>query len=299
MSLLSETRIPACEGPRPAPRPIDFQMPEGAWDTHFHVFGPTSVFPYSERRLYTPPDAPYEDYVALMDALGIARGVCVHPNLHGSDNSVTLDTVQRSEGRLLGIIKPHGDVTLPELRAMKAQGVCGVRFAFNPQHGSGELDMTLFERMSEWCRELDWCVNLHFAPEALDSLSDRLARADTPIIIDHFGRVDAAKGVDQPHFNALLDLAKLDHVWVKLTGADRITRTGAPYDDVVPFAEALVKACPDRLLWGSDWPHSGYFDPARMPDDGELLNLVARFAPDAAMRRRILVDNPLRLFGNA
>jgi predicted TIM-barrel fold metal-dependent hydrolase len=299
VSLLKETSIPACEGPHLTRKRVDFQMPEGAWDTHFHVFGPASIFPYAEQRLYTPPDSPYEDYLALMDALGIARGVCVQPNVHGSDNSVTMDTVERSEGRLLGIIKPHRDMSFPELRAMKAQGACGVRFAFNPQHGSGELDLELFERMSAWCQQLDWCVNLHFAPTALDSLAERLARADTPILIDHLGRIDTAKGVDQPHFQTLVDLAKLDHVWVKLTGADRITRTGVPYDDVVPFVDALAKASPDRLIWGTDWPHSGYFDPAQMPDDGELLNLVGRFAPDAALRQKILVDNPLRLFGKA
>ncbi|AOR81327.1 4-sulfomuconolactone hydrolase [Novosphingobium resinovorum] len=298
-TLFEATTIPICEGPRDQTAEILFEMPPGAWDTHFHVFGPVSSFPYAEHRLYSPPESPLEDYLVLMEALGIERGVCVHPNVHGADNSVTLDAVARSDGRLLAVIKPHHEMTFVQLRDMKAQGVCGVRFAFNPQHGSGELDTRLFERMLDWCRDLGWCVKLHFAPAALDGLAERLARVDIPIIIDHFGRVDTAQGVDQPHFLRLLDLAKLDHVWIKLTGADRISGSGAPYDDVVPFAHALADVAPDRLLWGSDWPHSGYFDPKHIPNDGDLLNLLARFAPDAELRRKILVDNPQRLFGAA
>ncbi len=289
--------IPPCQGPRARSAPISFAIPKGAWDTHLHVFGPTAVFPYAEKRPYTPPDSPLEDYLALMERLGIERGVCVHPNVHGIDNSVTIDAVERSDRRLLGIIKPHRDMTFTELRDLKTRGVRGVRFAFNPQHGSGALDTELFERMHGWCRELDWCIDMHFAPDALEGLCDLIAGAETPIIIDHFGRVETAAGVNQLPFKILRDLATLDHVWIKLTGADRISHSGVPYDDVVPFAHALSEIAPDRLLWGSDWPHSGYFDPKRMPDDGDLLNLVARFAPDVALRHKILVDNPARLFG--
>ena len=271
-------------------------MPKGAWDTHFHVFGPADRFPYAKQRKYTPPDSPFEDYVRLMAHLGIERAVCVHPNLHGPDNAVTFDAVERSDGSVLAIVKVDRDIDLAQLRAMKRKGACGVRFAFNPAHGSGELDIELFERVVGWCDELDWCVNLHFAASALAGLAERLTRLAVPTIIDHFARIDPGNGIDQPDFRILLDLMKLPHMWMKLTGADRITRNGPPYHDVVPFARALISVAPDRVIWGTDWPHSGYFEASRMPNDGALANLLPDYAPLAAQRQAILVDNPSRLF---
>lgn len=273
-----------------------FKMPKGSWDTHFHVFGPTNRFPFAEKRKYTPPESPFEDYVRLMQQLGIERAVCVHPNLHGSDNAVTFDAVARSNGRFLAIVKVDRDVTIARLREMKRKGTCGVRFAFNPEHGSGELDTELFERVVGWCGELDWCVNLHFAASALKGLAERLSKLTIPTIIDHFARIDTSKGTDQPDFRILLELMKLPHMWVKLTGADRITKMGPPYRDVVPFARSLIEVAPDRLVWGTDWPHSGYFDATRTPNDGDLANLLHDLAPSAELRQRILVDNPSRLF---
>ena len=288
---------PKCLGPQHHINPLRFVMPPGSWDTHFHVFGPTTKYPYSETRKYTPPDSPFEEYVKLMLALGIERGVCVHPNIHGPDDSVTLDAVERSEGRFLAIVKIAPDVTLPQLKEMKKKGACGVRFAFNPEHGSGELDTALFDRVVQWCGELDWCVNLHFASSAIHSLAERLSQLTIPTLIDHFGRVHPTKGVDQPDFKTLVDLMRLPHMWVKLTGADRISRNSPSYQDVVPLARTLVDVAPDRVIWGTDWPHSGYFDVKRMPNDGDLTNLLLDFAPSEEQRRRILVDNPSRLFG--
>lgn len=288
--------IPRCEGPDPYPDPPGFTPPPGTCDTHFHVFGPSDRFPYAAGRKYTPPDSPLEDYFILMERLGIERGVVVHPNLHGSDNAVTLDAIARSDGRFLGIVKLDASSTFEDLRHLNALGVRGVRFAFNPQHG-GTFDSELFDRTAGWCARLGWQIELHSAPEDLVGLAERLARADNPIVIDHFGRVDVSLGLRQEPFRTLLDLAKEPHVWVKLTGADRITRAGPPYDDIVPFARALIEVAPDRMVWGTDWPHSAYFDPARMPNDGALMNLMAAFAPDSDVRDRILADNAARLFG--
>jgi predicted TIM-barrel fold metal-dependent hydrolase len=130
----------------------------------------------------------------------------------------------------------------------------------------------------------------------LPALAETISRMPVPVVIDHMARIDPAKGLEQPPCQVLVELARLDHVWVKLTGADRITRAGPPYTDVVPFAQALLDAAPDRMIWGTDWPHSGYFDAARMPDDVALVELTRTFAPDAQLHRRLLVDNPRRLF---
>jgi len=288
--------IPGCAGPDPRPDPPAFTPPPGACDAHFHVFGPSDRFPFAPDRRYTPPDSPLEDYLVLMEKLGIERGVVVHPNLHGSDNAVTLDAVARSDGRFLAIVGIDASAGFEDLKRLDALGARGVRFAFNPQHG-GAFDSGLFDRAAGWCARLGWQIEIHSAPEALAGLAERLARADVPVVIDHFGRVDVSLGLDQEPFRVLLDLAGERHVWVKLTGADRISAAGPPYGDVVPFARALVDAAPDRVVWGTDWPHSAYFDPLRMPNDGALLNLLQAFAPDPAARDGILAGNAARLFG--
>lgn len=287
--------------PKPCLGPVDEaskptrRLPPGTWDTHFHVFGPLDRFPYAGTRKYTPPPAPLEAYVALAERLRISRGVCVHPNVHGPDNAVTLDALARSNGRLLGIVKASERLSLAQLRDLDTAGVRGVRFAFNPQHG-GELDPRLLDRFESWAEELRWCIDFHMAPEDLEPLVPRLSKLGVPLVIDHFARIDPAQGVDQRPFRVLLELVAHDHVWVKLSGADRISRTGPPYCDVVPFAHALIAAAPTRVVWGTDWPHSGYFEPDRMPRDAALADLVFDFAPREADRMRLLVENPQALF---
>jgi predicted TIM-barrel fold metal-dependent hydrolase len=231
----------------------------------------------------------------LAERLGISRAVCVHPNVHGPDNAVTLDALQRSNGRFLGIIKAAERLSLAELREMDAAGVRGVRFAFNAQHG-GELDAALLDRFATWAEELRWCIDFHMAPEDLEPLAPRLSKIAAPLVIDHFARVDPAKGLAQRPFRVLLDLVAQDHVWVKLSGADRISHAGPPYGDVIPFARALIAAAPTRVVWGTDWPHSGYFDSNRMPRDAALADRVFDFAPLEEDRIRLLVDNPSALF---
>jgi predicted TIM-barrel fold metal-dependent hydrolase len=289
---------PPCLGPDANPRTPSFALPAGAWDTHFHVFGPTDRFPYAARRKYTPPDSPLESYLALTAKLGIERAVCVHPNLHGADNAVTLDAVRRSDGRFVAIVKLDDHASRASVRAMHEAGARGVRFAFNPEHG-GELDRTLLQRVVGWAGELGWCLELHMAADDLPPLAPILGRIEVPVVIDHFARVDPGKGVDQPNFRTLLELVRLPHIWVKLTGADRITREGPPYADVAPLAHALLAAAPERMLWGTDWPHSGIFDAGRMPNDCDLVDLLLAFAPTEELRHRVLVDNPARLFGGA
>jgi len=290
--------VRACLGPRPATRPR-IQVPPGAWDTHFHVLGPQARFAYSPKRKYTPPDAPLDQALAFHDALGIARGVVVHANTHGFDNAVDLDAVARSKGRYLAVVRLDGSATPAGCEALHAKGARGVRFAFNPQHG-GELDRKVFDHVLGCIRGLDWFVELHFEGAALPDLRDWLAAIPATVVVDHIGRVDPARGVDQAPFRALLELARRDNVWIKLSGADRLTRgVDGSYADVAPFAHRLLEIAPERLVWGSDWPHTGVFDAARMPDDGALLDALERLVPDPALRRRVLVDNPERLLNIA
>jgi len=178
---------------------------------------------------------------------------------------------------------------------LHAKGARGVRFAFNPQHG-GELDRKVFDHVLGCIRGLGWFVELHFEAAALPALRDWLATIPANVVVDHIGRVDPAHGVEQAPFRVLLELARRDNIWIKLSGADRLTRSAdGRYSDVAPFAHRLLEVAPGRLVWGSDWPHTGVFDAQRMPDDGALLDALERLVPDESLRNRVLVDNAERL----
>ena len=261
---------------------------------HFHVLGPQRRFAYAAKRRYTPPDAPLEDALRLHDALGIARGLVVHANTHGFDNAVDLDAVAQSKQRYLAVVRLDGSCTEEQCRHLTQSGVRGVRFAFNPEHG-GDLDRDVFDHVVRCIRGLGWFVELHFEGAALPGLAEWIAGIPATVVIDHFGRVAAAPGVHQAPWRALEELVGQENVWVKLSGAERISAMGAPYTDVVPFAQRLLELAPGRLVWGSDWPHTGFFDAARVPDDGRLLDALAAFVPDEGLRKKVLVDNPLAL----
>lgn len=289
-----QTIIRGCAAPRAPARTPLLQAPPGSWDTHFHVLGPLARFPYAADRRYTPPEAPLEDYLRLMEHLGLEYGIVVQPNLHGYDNRATLEVLVQGRGRFFGVVNLAEPPPKGELRTMHDLGVRGVRFAFNPAHG-GVLDLARFDRIVEAIAHLGWFVELHPGPQHLALLADWIRRLPVRVVIDHFGRVDAAAGPGQIPFLILRQLLAETHVWVKLTGADRISRTGAPYADVVPLGEALLEVAPDRLVWGTDWPHTGIFDPDEVPDDSLLLDVLADLCPDAALRQRILVENPRQL----
>ena len=293
---MGDTPIRDCLGPGAEASPPRWTLPAGAWDTHFHVLGPQARFPYSPTRKYTPPDASLETCMRLHDRLGIARGLVVHANTHGFDNAVDLDAVARSGGRYLAVVRLDGSATRDGCRRLHEQGARGVRFAFNPQHG-GSLDQADFEHVLGCIEGLGWFVELHIDGAALPGLADWLKAIPATVVIDHIGRIDTSLGIGQEPFGVLLDLARRDNLWFKLSGADRLTKTGAPYIDVVPFMRRVIEAAPGRVIWGSDWPHTGVFDAARMPDDGRLLDALLEFAPEDDVRRRILVDNPRRLLG--
>lgn len=282
-----------CLGPRAAPAAPRWKLPAGAWDTHFHVLGPQSRFPYSPTRKYTPPDAPLEKAFAFHDRLGIARGLVVHANTHGFDNSVDLDAAARSNGRYLAVVRLDASATPERCRKLHEAGARGVRFAFNPQHG-GTLDRAVFDHVLACIDGLGWFVELHFAGAELPGLRSWIESIAATLVIDHMGRVDPSV---PEQVSALGALAGRGNVWFKISGLERLSRQGAPYRDVRPLVEGLLEAAPERLVWGSDWPHTGFFEPQRMPDDGALLDALADCVPDEASRRRILVDNPERLLG--
>ena len=281
--------------PDPNPRPLKFKPPAGSWDTHFHLFGPPQRFPYVEDRRYTPPAAPLEHYIALMNLLGIERGVLVHPMVHGLENRVTLDALQRTDGRLRGMIRANPALEDIDMRRLHEAGVRGVRFNLVEETG-GSFDRAAFDVVAARCAKLGWPVCLHIPAEKIEPIAELLRRAPVNIIFDHFGRIDARQGVNQPMFRALVDLMGEPNMWCKISGIDRLMQRGARYEDAPPFAKALLDRAPDRIIWGTDWPHSSVYEHGKMANDGDLINALLDLVPDEAQRNRVLVDNPGRLF---
>jgi predicted TIM-barrel fold metal-dependent hydrolase len=282
-----------CKAPNPNTRTPAYRLPPGACDAHCHVFGPADRFPYAPDRAYTPPDAPYEHLVRLHRVLGVERAVIVHASCHGSDMRVTLDAIARSDGAMRGVAVVDPGVTDAELAALDAGGIRGVRFNF-VKHLGGMPDIAFFERVLAQVGPLGWHVVLHLDAEDVVALAPRVARIRVPFVIDHMGRVKAKDGLDQRPFRQLLELMRNPLAWVKICGAVRVSSAGAPFRDAVPFARALVEAAPDRVLWGTDWPHPNIA--GDMPNDGDLVDLLAEAVEDEALRRRVLVGNPTRLY---
>ncbi len=285
----------------PNPRAPRWTLPDGACDTHFHVFGPPNRFPYAETRRYEPPAGPIEYYWEMQKITGLTRGVAVQPTAHGFDNSAILDAVARSDGRLRAVVSFDHTTSDEELARLNDAGVVGARFSLmSDRAGSRETIERAIERMAP----LGWSFDLHIEPDHL--LANEAFVRDLPIttVIDHMGRIDPADGIDQPAFQLVLDLLGDDRFWTKICSVDKISRTpvanvpdGIPFKDVIPFARAVIEAAPDRVIWGTDWPHGNIFTPGRVPNEGALLDLLGEIAPDDATRQRILVDNPARLYG--
>jgi predicted TIM-barrel fold metal-dependent hydrolase len=290
--------IAACPPPREPSRPAIAPPPQ-ACDTHAHVFGPASQFPYAQDRSYTPPDAPLAKYLAMLDTLGLARGVLVQGSAHGRDNAAMLDALARHPARLRGVAVADADTPAAELRRWAALGVRGLRFNHffrgGALHYRGGVPLAAARALAPLMAELGWHLQLWIDVKDLPDTIPLLASLGLPVVIDHMGRTDARAGVSAPGFQSLLRLVGDGGAWVKLSGAHRLSTQAPDYADVQPFHEALVRANPDRLMWGTDWPHPRI--EGDMPDAGRLLDLFARWTPDPAMRRRILAANPARLYG--
>ncbi|ESR22618.1 amidohydrolase family protein [Lutibaculum baratangense] len=275
------------------PKKPDVKLPAGACDAHCHVFGPGDRFPYAPGRSYTPVDAGKETLFDLHRFLGIDRSVIVQASCHGSDNSAMLDAIAHGEGRYRGIAMVEEDVSEDELRRLHEGGIRGVRFNF-VTHLGGDAKIESVMRIVEKIAPLGWHVVVHFDAEKLETLGPVLKRIPLVMVIDHMGRPDASLGLDQPAFRLLNELMQDERFWVKVSGCERISRAGPPFHDAVPFARSLVESFPDRVLWGTDFPHPNI--KKHMPNDGELVDLLALIAPDETLLHRLMVDNPLRLY---
>lgn len=268
-------------------------LPPGACDAHFHIMGPGTRFAYAAARAYTPADAPKEMLFALHAHLGIARGVIVHTAQHGHDNSATEDAIAARPQTYLGVALVPVDIPDSELKRLKAAGFRGARFHYMNHLGKGTpiADVIAFGKR---LADIGWHLQIHMAAERIAELAPALRTSPVPVMIDHMGRVDASLGLEQKPFQHLLRLMDDDNVWVKVSGCDRATREGPPYADAVPLARKLVAEFGDRCVWGTDWPHPNHQGP--IPDDGQLVDIIAEFAPTPAARQALLIDNPQRFY---
>jgi 2-pyrone-4,6-dicarboxylate lactonase len=278
-----------------------FNLPPGAVDAHCHVFGPGDTFPYAPERKYTPCDASKEQLFALRDHLGISRNVIVQATCHGADNSAMLDAVRAGGGRARGVATVRPDVTEAELRRLDRAGVRGVRFNFVKRLVStapkGDLAM-----IAQKIAFLGWHVVIYFEGADLEELEGFFASLPTPLVVDHMGRPDVTRPVGGPEFSRFLRFVEHNDVWVKVSCPERLSVTGPtgldgeknPYTDVVPFARRVIDEFPDRVLWGTDWPHPNLT--AHMPDDGFLVDYLPHVAVTTEQQHKLLVANPSRLY---
>ena len=279
----------------PDPSKPRFRPPAGAVDAHCHVFGPGAQFPYAPERKYTPGDAGKAQLFALRDFLGFERNVIVQATCHGSDNRAMLDALRAADGRARGVATVTPAVTDEDLAAMHAAGVRGVRFNYVRRLVDPRPD-AYYREIAERVAALGWHVVLYFEAADLAERWDFFTSLPTTVVVDHMGRPDVTQPVDGEEFARFRRLLR-EHpqFWSKVTCPERLSVTGPPtYDDVVPFARALVEEFPDRVLWGTDWPHPNMTD--HMPDDGGLVDVIARIAPTARLQHQLLVDNPIRLY---
>jgi 2-pyrone-4,6-dicarboxylate lactonase len=280
---------------RANPRKPDYALPPGAVDAHCHVFGPGNVFPYAPERKYTPVDAPKEKLFALRDYLGFERTVIVQATCHGADNRALVDALLAAGDRARGVATIRPGITKSELADMNAAGVRGVRFNFVRRLADPKPD-EYYRNLVDLIAEFGWHIVVYFEAADLAERWDLFTSLPTVIVVDHMGRPDVTQPVDGPGF-ALFQRLMHEHenVWVKPSGAERLSVSGPPgYDDFVPFARRIAETFPDRVIWGTDWPHPNM--KSHMPDEGDLVDLVPRIAPATDLQRRLLVDNPLCLY---
>lgn len=288
--------------------PVAFPVPPGACDCHVHVFGDAQRFPFSPDRPYTPPPATVEELHQLLRMLHMDRVVIVSPAVYGTNNDSTLDAIRQLGDRARGIALVPRETVASELDRLRRGGICGTRLNFETLGVTDpKVAIEQFELASKQAADLGWHVQVNTRLSIVEALENKVLTAPVMVVFDHFAQANPQPGVDQPGFAALVRLLQSGRAYVKVSGAYRISTRPRDYLDVVPLARALIAANPDRILWGSDWPHP---DAARRPgrsptelrpplpvDDGRVLNQLTVWAPDPAIRQKILVENPSRLYG--
>ncbi|WP_425229262.1 amidohydrolase family protein [Sphingomonas sp.] len=280
----------------PTPTRPAFTPPSGAVDAHCHVFGPGDRFPYAPERKYTPCDAGAAQLFALRDFLGFSRNVVVQATCHGTDNRAMVDALEQSGGRARGVATVDAGITDGELAALHAAGVRGVRFNYVKRLVEPRPD-TYYHGIVERIAALGWHVVVYFEAADLAEKWDFFTSLPTIVVVDHMGRPDLTRSPDGPEFAPFLRFMERDNIWCKVTCPERLSKSGPPtYDDFVPFARTVVERFPDRVLWGTDWPHPNLNMVGHMPDDGWLVDMIPRLAPTPAVRQALLVDNPMRLY---
>ncbi len=278
----------------PNPKKPDFVLPEGAVDAHCHVFGPAETFPFAPERKYTPCDAGKDKLFELRDFLGFQRNVIVQATCHGRDNRALVDACRAAGDLARGVASVGPDVADRELADMDAAGVRGVRFNFVKRLVEAPRK-DVFQRIADRIAGLGWHIVVYFEAADLEDLVPFLESLAATIVIDHMGRPDVTKGVGHPDFRRFVDLmGHNENIWSKVTCPERLTVAGPPYDDVVEYAAHIVELFPDRVLWGTDWPHPNM--KSHMPDDGALVDFIPRIARTPMQQRKLLVDNPMRLY---
>jgi len=283
--------------PDPNPNKPKLKLPSLACDAHCHVFGPKAVFPYHESSTYEPPDAGKERLKALHDHIGMERAIIVQASCHGPDNRAILDAIKwRGDQYWRGVCIANENFTDANFADLHKGGIRGVRFNF-VKHLGGAPDLAVMKNVLERVKQFNWHLVIHVNAEDIIEYESFFSQFnDMPIIVDHMGRVPTNLGVEQPAFKILLDFMKRENWWVKVSGAERISKAGPPFYDTIPYAQKLIEVAPNRVLWGTDFPHPNI--KAHMPNDGDLVDLLSLFSSNENVIKKILVDNPNRLYWN-
>ena len=279
-----------------SPSKPGFELPEGAVDAHCHVFGPGNEFGFAPERKYTPCDASKQQLWDLRDYLGFSRNVIVQATCHGADNNAMVDALLASNGLARGIATIKEDISEAELDKLHAAGVRGVRFNFVKRLVDA-LPFDSLKRIADRIVKRNWHIVIYFESQDLPELYDFFTSLPTTLVVDHMGRPDVTKSVEGEDFALFLQfMRENENVWSKVSCPERISADGPDkgYQDVVPFARKVVESFPDRVLWGTDWPHPNM--KSHMPDDGKLVDMIPLFAPTAELQKKLLIDNPMRLY---
>ncbi|MBY0266242.1 MAG: amidohydrolase family protein [Burkholderiales bacterium] len=272
-------------------------MPANACDTHAHVMGPSSRYDYSPARVYTPPDCLPDQYRHLLDTLGVERAVLIQPSVYGTDNAAMLDAMKADPKRLRGVAVVDPSISDGELKALDAAGIRGVRVNIVDvkDRKPGTLPLDVLRPLAARIKPMGWHIEFLMHANEFADLDKTFADFPVPIVLGHLGYMKGCPGTDNPGFQALLRLMQAGKAWVKLTGPYRISNHDLPHADTIPYAHALIKANPAQVIWGTDWPH--VMHKGRIPNDGELTNLLLDWVPDEKQREQVLVSNPARLYG--